>query len=282
MMFERFKTQTAAHRAGRPEANDGYDVDLRRRILGEEPVRDDMPEPQLPVRGSRSFAVSDTWSALRQITPGKRSVFMRLRRSCEEPIATGFDILRTEVLQALRAECWNRIGVAAPTSGCGTTFTALNLACGLSRIENLRTLLVDLNQRAPGLHKAFGVPWEGRIADLLSGEVHASQYACKYSDTLGLILNAEPNRAAADILHGATAADVLADTMLTLDPSVIVYDLPPVLEYDDLSAFAPNLDAVLLVADGSRSSPDEILAAEQKLAGQVPLLGVVLNRAERG
>jgi hypothetical protein len=37
---------------------------------------------------------------------------------------------------------------------------------------------------------------------------------------------------------------------------------------------------VLLVTDGAKSSPQEIRACEKMFEGRIPLLGVVLNRAQ--
>jgi hypothetical protein len=49
---------------------------------------------------------------------------------------------------------------------------------------------------------------------------------------------------------------------------------------DDLLALAPCLDAVLLITDGTKTSPEEIRACERMLEGRLPLMGVVLNRAQ--
>ncbi|HHC28947.1 MAG TPA: exopolysaccharide biosynthesis protein [Rhodobacterales bacterium] len=245
-----------------------------------EPVSTLLP-PQLAATALAGREVSDTWSGLKPVRPGPKSLFAALGHDCDGPVAREFDILRTEVLQVLRSEGWKRIGVVAPHAGCGTTFTAINLACGLARVEQFRTLLVDLNQRAPGLHKALDLPWRGNIADLLEGDYHAAQYARAYSDTLALLLNAATSPASADLLHRARTAVMLEDIYLSLDPGVVVFDLPPLLDYDDLSAFAPNLDAVLLVASAETTTSAEILDCERKLSGHVPLLGVVLNKTKQ-
>ncbi len=184
-------------------------------------------------------------------------------------------------MQVLRSQNYRHFGVVAPRSGCGTTFTAINLACGLARVENFRTMLVDLNQRAPAIHRQLDIEWNAPISDLLLGRVSSARYLRKISETLGVALNAVSSPTAADVLHGATAAETLLDMSLSLDTDVMIYDLPPMLEYDDLSAFAPNLDAVLLVANGTQTTAADILACEKQLAGRVPLLGVVLNEASR-
>lgn len=62
-------------------------------------------------------------------------------------------------------------------------------------------------------------------------------------------------------------------------PEVVLYDLPGMLTYDDATAFLPQLDAVLLVSDGSQTMGRELKECERLMDGKVPLLGVLLNRA---
>ena len=45
------------------------------------------------------------------------------------------------------------------------------------------------------------------------------------------------------------------------------------------AAFLPQVDGVLLVADGTRTVAEEIAACERVLDGQTQVLGVILNRA---
>ena len=67
-----------------------------------------------------------------------------------------------------------------------------------------------------------------------------------------------------------------------MNPDQVLFDLPPVLGYDDFSAFLPRVDAVLLVADATRTTAAHIAACEDVINGHSQLLGVVLNRARRG
>lgn len=60
----------------------------------------------------------------------------------------------------------------------------------------------------------------------------------------------------------------------------MVIDMPPALGNDDVISMLPRLDAVLLVADGTRTTAEDIRACERLFEGRVPLMGVVLNRAK--
>ena len=75
-----------------------------------------------------------------------------------------------------------------------------------------------------------------------------------------------------------TAAS-LAEMRAALNPDIVLYDMPPLLSYDDTSAFLPQLDGILLVSDGTQTMAKHLAECERVLDGQVPLLGVILNRA---
>src|SRR5262249_25117052 len=45
-----------------------------------------------------------------------------------DPRSKAFDILRTQVLQAMDQKNWQFLAITSPTEGCGKTVTAINLA----------------------------------------------------------------------------------------------------------------------------------------------------------
>ncbi len=190
-----------------------------------------------------------------------------------------FDLLRTRLRQTTQEKNWINIGVTAPTTGCGATFTAVNLALSLSRVEASRTVLMDMNLRDPGVMDAFDIAAPGDMGDYLSGDVAMTEHLMRISDTLALGLNASPDDTAAETLQHRSTHETLTEMRRSLAPEVVIYDLPPMLVSDDVSAFVPQLDAVLLVSDGTQTTASQLLECERMLDGQVPLLGVVLNRA---
>lgn len=195
-----------------------------------------------------------------------------------DPIAKGFDLLRTRLVRTIRAYGWRRIAVVAPTSGCGTTFTAVNLALSLSRVPGSRTILMDMNQRNPGVASALGARNPHRLDDFLLGETGFEDYLVRPSKTLAVGLADAPNALAAEILHDPLTGEVLDEMVDMLEPDLVIYDMPPMLAHDDMAAFLPQVDGVLLVADGTQTLPEHISACERVLEGQTQLLGVVLNR----
>ena len=190
-----------------------------------------------------------------------------------------FDQLRTRLRQITQEHGWTNIGITTPTSGCGNTFTAVNLALSLSRVKGSRTVLMDFNLRRPGVAKALDVTSRGSMRDFLMGNSPIGDHMVKVSDTLALGLNNGADAEPAETLQSAEAAHTMERMRATLQPEIVLYDLPAMLTHDDVSAYLPQLDGVLLVSDGTQTMGRELMECERLLNNQVPLLGVVLNRA---
>jgi MinD-like ATPase involved in chromosome partitioning or flagellar assembly len=229
-----------------------------------------------------SETLVDMWDALELVVPDAqahaRAGAPLVDYHRDHPTAKAFDLLRTRLMQALRKNSWSRIAIVAPTTGCGATFTAVNLALSLARVPGSRSVLVDLDQRKPGVASALGLTGDWPIGEFLSGRRLVEEHMIRCSDTLALALNTQTNQNASEQLHDEITAAVLQDTEEELSPDVVLYDLPAMLEYDDLAAFLPQVDGVLLVSDGTRTTKAQIEECERILDGQTQLLGVVLNR----
>lgn len=200
--------------------------------------------------------------------------------SASDPAATAFDMLRTRLLHGLKEHGWRRIAVTSPTHGCGKSFVATNLALSLARRAGSRTVLLDLDLRRPQLAALLGIPDIGPLEDFLSGDQPLESQFRRFGRTLALGLNGTAVGMASETLHDPLTAQALDSMLELLDPEVVLYDLPPALVSDDVLALRPAIDAVLLVTDGTQTSPEDIRACENLFKGQIPLMGVVLNRAQ--
>ncbi|MCZ4368591.1 CpsD/CapB family tyrosine-protein kinase [Sulfitobacter dubius] len=219
------------------------------------------------------------WQDLPIATPGPGGGMPLVDDHRNSAAARAFDLLRTRLRQTTLEHRWVNIAVTAPTSGCGNSFSATNLALSLSRVPGSRTVLMDMNMRSPGLARAFDMQAPGAMSDLLSGQADLGKGMLRVSDTLALGLNDQPEVNAAEILQDSATAETLLRLRASLQPEIVLYDMPPMLEHDDLSAFLPQLDGVLLISDGTQTMARHLRECERMLEGQVPLLGIVLNRA---
>lgn len=191
-----------------------------------------------------------------------------------------FDMLRTRVLQALAKEGWTRIAVTSPTHGCGKSFTAANLALSLARLPSCRTVLMDLELRDPQLARLFAVDDAAPLAEYLLGEQPLESQFRRLGANLALALNGAPVLQASELLQDPEFPNAMTSLRESLEPDVVIFDTPPALGTDDVLSLADQVDAVLLVVDGTSTSPEDIRACERLFDGRLPILGTVLNRAQ--
>ena len=230
------------------------------------------PDPQLP---SHPVPV---WRRLRRVNVDSEQVVKRrlplVDRFRDTASSGAIDQLRTRLLQTLRAQGWRRVAIASPTGGCGATLTTVNLAQSLSRIPNLRTVVMDMNFRKPGVASALALPHGGDMRGFLAGRVPTQRHLLRLSDGLAVGLNSENGQKdAAEIMHNPTTAQTIDEMVQSTRLDVALFDLPPVLESDDVSAFLPQVDGVLLVADGTRTTAKHLAACEKASGGSHAAVG---------
>lgn len=237
----------------------------------------------LPALHWESDPVDEVWDALDRTRrlgprndPTQRS---GLPLAQLEAADRAFDNLRTQLGQALQTEGLTRIAVVGPTSGAGATFTAVNLALSFARVPGFRTVLMDVNQRAPGVAQALNVAAEGDIADYLTGGVSTLDHVRRHARGLALAMTKYPRRNASDILQSRLIEGTLNELEGLLEPNLVLVDLPPMLVHDDASAFLPHVDGVLVVSDGSCTTARQLTECERLLSNRTRLMGVTLNRA---
>jgi Mrp family chromosome partitioning ATPase len=250
------------------------------------PLHDTEPAAPLPAAApayDAEAASKQAWASLRVASPNlRRSVSGIAPQICQDrgdPVSQNFDLLRTRLLQKLAENGWSRVAVAAPTPGCGSTFTACNLATSISRIAAFQTVLVDLNLRSPGVGKAFGLDGGADTRKFLTGQTPLASFLVRYCDNLALGVPAGAETAAAELLHDPRTGATLANLHELLRPNVMLIDVPPILAHDDALAILPHVDGVLIAADSTQTTAKEIAECVRVISDQTPLLGVVLNKA---
>lgn len=227
----------------------------------------------------RPQQVGPAWAELAAFDPEPRLLARNHVVTFEDvdPAHSHFDILRTKVLRTMQKNGWTSLGITSPTSGCGKTTVALNLAFSLAHQADIRSVLVELDLRRPSMAKQIGLKAPQSMASVLQGTRGVAESFVRYGDNLAIGTNAQSVRDSAELLMNARTAEGIAAIKRAFLPDVIVYDLPPMLQSDDAMAFLPQLDCVLLVAGAEKSRLDEVDKCEKDLADQTNVLGVVLN-----
>lgn len=231
----------------------------------------------------------DVWSSLLSIPVDpvilERNLVITAART--DPAHAAFDVLRTRLVQALSDNGWNRIGITSPTRDCGKTFTAVNLAITLSRYDNCRTVLMDMDLRNPSVGKVLGTTISASMGEYLRGSIPTEAYLRRMGQNnlnigghLAVGLNDRIEPFASELFQQPKTAEVLARMEAELKPDVVLFDLPPAMAQDDVIAFRPQFDCILLVIGGGMTTASEIREVSRRLGDGKPIVGVVLNKAE--
>jgi protein-tyrosine kinase len=187
-----------------------------------------------------------------------------------------YKMLRTRLLQRLAAKRWRSVAMTSMQSGEGKTLTSINLAVALSQDPNTSVCLVDLDLQRPQVAAQMGLRFEYGLGEYLLGEAEASQvfYTCG-SPSLVVIPNTRTFDHSSEMLASARMHELLRVIQTELPNSVVIFDLPP-LSSDDVLAFAPQVDGVLLVVAEGRTER-AMIEKSKELLNELNLLGVVLN-----
>ena len=196
-----------------------------------------------------------------------------------------YKILRTRVLRRLEANQWHSFALTGVTAGEGKTLTAVNLAIALAQDVNTWVALVDLDLQRPRVAEYLGmrsVRGEKGLSDYLQG--NATFENIVYSpdiERLAVIPNFSPLLNASEMLASPRMAELMQALEAETPRRILIFDMPPVLAADDVLAFAPQIDGLLLVVAEGTTDRNQLRRAKEVLS-EMNLLGVVLNRsAER-
>lgn len=224
-------------------------------------------------------AVSAAWMALPVLELRPRRLESHRILTLEPgPLATAFDVTRTRLLKQMRANGWKRIAVTSPGPGCGKTTIALNLAFSLARQSELRTMVIEADLRRPALAATLGLKEQMAFSTVLEGLNPARDHLLRHGPNLAFGTNHRPVRNPAELLQSARAAEALATIEADYAPDVMLFDMPPLQAGDDTLAFLDKIDAAILVAAAGTTTVEQVDLAEQELAAQTNVVGVVLNK----
>jgi Mrp family chromosome partitioning ATPase len=154
--------------------------------------------------------------------------------------------------------------------------TAINLSICLARDHGTSVVLTDLDLRKPSLHRHLGIRPSYTIHDYLRGAAPLDKVAVRPGlSRLGVILNDRPVPDSSEMLSSPIATR-LVEAVRSGPDRIAVFDLPPILASDDMLAFCPHVDAVLMVvAPGTTRRSDMVAAID--LIEDMNLVGIVLN-----
>jgi protein-tyrosine kinase len=226
--------------------------------------------------------------SLDQLTSEAPPLRLSRRRLRDNRVIAGYDdgpfidayrILREQVLTRMRAQGWTTLAITSPGPGEGKSLTAVNLAVSIAMEPDQTALLVDCNLRDPALHRIFGVSNTLGLGDYLTKEVPLGEMLLRAGNNRLLLLPAGAALTNSSELLASRRMQGLVRILKSRDRlRYVLFDLPPVLKCADMLAFAPLVDAAVLVIEDGRTQREDAARAGEYLSG-VNLIGTVLNRA---
>lgn len=242
--------------------------------------REGQPIDREPAKTSkkRSGSVDSLWESLTPFEVSEKQLEAhRIFTRVAGAKATPFDILRTKVLLQMRQNGWKRIAVTSPMPQSGKTTTACNLALGLGRQSDLRSMVLDLDLRDPSVSSFLDVVPEHGIDEVLTGRVDFEEQAMRFGHNVAFSMAKGPDDDPTRLLLAEETGDVLDSIESRFQPDLMIFDLPSVLVNDDTRAFLKNVDCALIVARANKTRYGQFDTCEKEIAEQTNVLGVILN-----
>lgn len=238
------------------------------------------PAPAIDPAGSLADIVPFDVRALQSVEPDLDLIEQnRIVIDETSPASASYKVLRTRVLQRMRRNGWRTLAVTGTCPGEGKSITAINLAIHLAWHVTTSVVLVDMDLRNPSIHRYLGIDPRRGLLDHLNGDVALDRVGVRPVgiDRLGIIMNDQPISNSSELLASPEVAALVEDLKVGED-RIVIFDLPPALAGDDMLAFAPLVDAVLVVVAEGRTVRDNLTALHEVLQN-VNLIGTVLNRS---
>jgi Mrp family chromosome partitioning ATPase len=239
-------------------------------VISDPPFRPDLIAPTPPRFEGTEVALNSAQLESRRI----------IAHDIADPRAKSFDMLRTQVLQAMELKSWQMLGVTSPTAGCGKTVLAINLAMSIAR-QNRPVLLIDLDLQKPQVANYLGLAGKQGLLSVLEGRTDfaSSIIEARVRSQRMSVLPCEASTLNSSEWMASRSMDaVMQQIKRDYKDCVVVFDLPPVLAGDDVITILPQLDCVLFVAAVGTTTVSDIKEANKHLE-LASIVRFVLNKS---
>jgi protein-tyrosine kinase len=198
-----------------------------------------------------------------------------------DPRSKAFDMLRTQVLQSMDKNNWQFLAVTSPTAGCGKTVTAINLAFSIARQPERSALLVDLDLQRPAVANYLGIKCQQGLRGILEEQTTLADAIIRthVGNCELMVLPTEASTVRSSELIGSRAMNTMLQGIRRVFKSrTVIFDMPPILQGDEVLAILPRIDCMLLVAAAGVSTQHQIIECNRHLQS-TEVVRLVLNKA---
>ncbi|MEW6664898.1 MAG: AAA family ATPase [Thermodesulfobacteriota bacterium] len=225
--------------------------------------------------------VSHTYSCTRvdRVDPGclRRNKIVSLFP--DETVTDQLKILHTQILNRMEGIGGNALLITSPNPGEGKTWTAVNLAIGMSHKLHHTVLLVDTNLRRPAVHRYLGLDCRRGLSDYLLHEAEIPELLVNPGiEKLVLLPAGRPLTHSTELLGSPRMEALVKEMKARYTDRFIIFDGSPLLSSADSLVFSRFVDAVLLVVESEKTPSKAAVRAMELLEGR-KVIGAVLNKA---
>ena len=221
------------------------------------------------------------WLKEVELNPGQLEKSRIVAHNVTDPRCRPYDVLRTQVLQAMDKRGWQFLAITSPTEGCGKTLTSVNLALSIARQEERSVVLVDLDLQRPKVATYLGLKTEHGVVSKLSGRTTLadSMLNAQVGGYQCALLPAETRSIhSSELIASRAMRTTLQEIKAAFPSSIVLLDLPPVFSGDDVLSILPFVDCFLLVAAVGSTTVSDVRECNRYL-NSAEVIRIVLNKS---
>lgn len=229
-------------------------------------------------------------AVLKQVAPIAKSVDVdqdHLRRHGvisaldNDLFSDSYRLLRTRLLQRMRQNNFQTIGVTSTHPQAGKSLTSINLSMAIALDQNYSCVVVDADMRRPSVHRYLGLNPDSGIGEyLMDDDLDLSDVLLDIGiERFNVLPGVARVEGTSELLTGPKMSHLIKSLVYKKPTQIALFDLPPILVGDDVVALSEMLDAVILVVEEDVTTSTELEKA-MELLKETTVLGCVLNKAK--
>ena len=237
--------------------------------------------PPHPVASTESVDFTDTVmfrSPVFELMDEVRERERILPPNAAGPHGGAYKMLRTQVLHRLDQLGANTLAVVSAAPGAGKTLTAINLAIAIAAEAGRTALLVDFDLRNPSIARRLGYQPELGVEECLQQRRPVQEAMFKIAGYERLTVLPARGRLehSSELLSSSRAGELITEMRTRYANRILIFDVPPVLQADDVLAFTRCVQAGLLVIGEGKTRREDV-PRTLELLRDLKFVGTVLN-----
>jgi capsular exopolysaccharide synthesis family protein len=205
-----------------------------------------------------------------------RSIELITYYSPKSSFSESYRSIRTALLLSSADPNLKAIVVSSPLPAEGKTATVSNLAVVLAQ-ANKMVLVVDSDLRKPKQHKIFKIKNLNGLTNYLTAGLELKDLIKSTQVPNLFLINSGPVPPNPAELLGSEKMGNLIEKIKGYF-NYILFDSPPILAVSDAMVMGQNIDGVILIVQGEKTSRETLQRAKKKLdMGKIKTLGVIIN-----